>query len=141
MKKIGIYLLVAVVFLTTSCYTNQKFYVQGFPGTVITSMDENKTLAVIDQSGVAEIKLKRNDGYYAFLQAKAPNSNKAIPFALDYQDKNRSKTYEILYGCFLVPPLLFVGFLGPMWVFGSLMGTQFDYDYLDYQHTNNDVIR
>lgn len=141
MKKIGIYLLVAVVFLTTSCYTNQKFYVHGFPGTVITSMDGNKTLAIIDQSGVAEIELKRKDGYYAFLQAKAPNSNKAIPFALDYQDKNRSKTNGNLFICFIVPPLSFIGLLGPLWVFGYHWGTPFDYDYLDYQQTNNDLIK
>ena len=141
MKRTGIYFLVIVVFLTTSCYTNQKFHVYGVPGTIITSMDENTTLAVIDQSGVAEIKVKRNDGYNAFLLAKSPDSDNFIPFALDYQDKNRSKTFGILYGCFLVPPLLFVGIAGPMWVFGSLMGTQFDYDYLDYQHTNNDIIR
>lgn len=132
MKKLVI-ILIAIMVLMTSCYT-QKFYVVGDPGTVIASLNGYYTLATIDQSGEAEIKIKdRKIGYMAFLQAKSPNSDVFVPFALDYKDRNRSTPNSII-GSLTMPILIGAGFLG-------FTGSCFDYDYLKYQHTNNDLIR
>lgn len=138
MRKIITIFIVAVVLMNSSCNT-QKFYVAGEPGTVITSLGGSETLAIIDQSGVAKIELNRKKGYVAFLQAKAPNSNNFIPFALDYKDFDRSTLNTIVGGVLFMP--LFIGFLGPSWILLERRGIAYDYKYLNYQHTNNDLIQ
>lgn len=134
MKKTIVGCLLAAVLLFESC-ASQKINVHGVPGTVVTTLDGSKTLAVIDQSGTARIKLKREDGYQAFLQAKAPGSDKNIPFALNYEDKDRSSRNNVLGRLFAVPTCLL-----------SLLillrtGSDYDYDYLKDQTTNSDLIR
>lgn len=138
MKKIEACLFV-IILLLTSCNT-QKFYVKGIPGTIITTLD-NEQLGVIDQSGSAEIKLDRKTGYQAFLQAKAPNSNMLVPFALDYKNKNRSSTNFGVGFVIFMPPLTTIAILGPGWIMLSRRGSYYDYDYLDNQTTNNDLIK
>ena len=130
MKNILVFVIAASLMMA-SCKT-QKFHVSGEPGTIITALD-GSTLTVIDQSGTAEIKMDRRDGYDAFLQAKAPGSEKLVPFALDYKNHNRTTPNYIL-GLVTFPVF---GFL----IFWSNIGSCFDYDYLQYQHTNNDLIK
>ena len=94
MKQINFFLITIVgilMFALSSCSSSQTFTVQGTPGTIISGPD-NKQLAVIEASGMATIKLHRDEGYLHFLQAKTPGSRSAIPFALDY--KNRSAKPE-----------------------------------------------
>lgn len=136
MKKIVLTISLVITLLTTSCNT-QKIIVNGEPGTVITTVDGQTTLAVIDQSGTAEIKMKRKEYYIPFLQAKAPNSNELIPFALDYENHNRTTPNWIIGFAILVP----VGYLGPSYIFFNRSDSKFDYDYLEQQQTNNDLIR
>ncbi len=130
MKRILLFM--ALILMMTSCW-NQKFYVVGEPGTVITSMNGSKTLAIIDQNGMAEIKMNyydREAGYQAFLQAKSPNSDVLVPFALDYKNKNRSTPNSFL----AITPFLH-------FFFADQTGTDWDYNYLKQQHTNNDLIK
>lgn len=92
MKKINIFLLIALgIFLVTlsSCSSSQTFMVQGVPGTVISS-PTNQRLAVLDNMGQAQIKTKRKEGYYHYLQAQVPGSNLQVPFALDYKNNSRA---------------------------------------------------
>lgn len=134
MKKTVVLLMTGLLFMT-SCY-NQKFIVHGEPGTVITSMNGTKTLATIDQSGMAMIKFDSNvriSGYIAFLQAKSPNSDVYVPFALDYKDRNRSTPNSII-GPLTIPLMFGFGLMGNT-------GSCCDFDYLKNQHTNNDLIR
>lgn len=154
MKKTIVGCLLAAVLLFESC-ASQKINVHGAPGTVVTTLDGSKTLAVIDQSGTARIKLKRKDGYQAFLQAKAPGSDKNIPFALNYEDKDRS-VWNQVWAYALVPTSVGVGVgavglwgfvFAPTSVIGGLIlifgrtGSDYDYDYLKHQTTNSDLIR
>lgn len=136
MKKIIVVFLLALILLLESC-ASQKIDVYGVPGTVVTTSDGSTTLAVIDQSGTAKVKLRRKDGYQLFLQAKAPGSDKNVPFALDYLDKNRTDLNNSLAIIFI--PLF--GFLGPSWILFSRTGSDYDYDYLKHQTTNSDLIR
>ena len=135
MKKITIVFMATAILMMESCNT-QRFYVHGTPGTVITSLDGTKTLAVIGQDGTAKVKLNRKNNYNAFLQAKAPNSNKYVPFALDYKDKARY-TQNAVLGMVLALPTIFIS---PM-VFLGRLATKYDYDYLKHQNTNNDIIK
>ena len=135
MKKTIVGCLLAAILLFESC-ASQKINVHGASGTVITTLDGSKTLAVIDQSGTARIKLKRNDGYQPFLQAKAPGSDKYIPFALNYKDKDRS-IWNLVFGFVLIGPT--GGFSSFMFLFRT--GSDYDYDYLKHQTTNSDLIR
>lgn len=131
MKKLLLLIIIASL-LMTSCHT-QQFFVYGEPGTIITSLDGTTTLGVIDQSGMVKVELDRNDGYDAFLQAKAPGSEKFVPFALDYKDCNRT-TLNYFLGLVTFP---IMGFL----IFWRNIGSCYDYNYLNYQHTNNDLIK
>ena len=137
MKKIQLLAFMLSVILLESCNPTQKMTVYGTPGTVITNLNGTQILSVIDQSGSTQVKLGRNGGYCAFLQAKAPDSDKYIPFALDYKDINRS-TINLVAGAIIVYPL---GFLGPSWILFNRIGGSYDYDYLETQSTNNDLIR
>ena len=128
MKKIQLLAFMLSVILLESCNPTQKMTVYGTPGTVITNLNGTQILSVIDQSGSTQVKLGRNGGYCAFLQAKAPDSDKYIPFALDYKDINRSA-------------INLVAFLGPSWILFNRIGGSYDYDYLETQSTNNDLIR
>lgn len=141
MKKIFFVISVAAILLTTSCNT-QRFYVQGMPGTIIKSIDEHETIAVIGQNGEAVIEMNRKDGYTPFLLAQAPGSEKLVPFALNYEDSNRSYTNRgWMVAWLLVPPFSLIGYFGPAWVCLARQGFKYDYEYLNQQHTNNDLIK
>lgn len=111
MKKTYFYLLIIIgTFLVTlsSCSTSQTFMVQGVPGTVISS-PTNQRLAVLDNMGQAQIKTKRKEGYYHYLQAQVPGSNLQVPFALDYNNHSRAtgRSAEVLGGSFLLSAGIF----------------------------------
>ncbi|MCR5657749.1 MAG: hypothetical protein K6G25_00315 [Bacteroidales bacterium] len=140
MKNTITVFVLALMILMESCAT-QKFDVHGTPGTIVTSLDGKTTLAVIGQNGTAKVKLKRKDGYDPFLLAKAPNSDKNIPFALDYKDRNRTTVNTVLGFVLFCPPITAIGLLGPSWILYNRTGSQYDYNYLKHQNTNNDLIR
>lgn len=111
MKKINIYLLIVLgtfMVTLTSCSSSQTFMVQGVPGTIIAN-PQNQQVAVIDNSGKAQIKTKRKEGYYHYLQAQAPGSNILVPFALDYKNHSRAtgRGVEVLGGSFLLSAGIF----------------------------------
>lgn len=135
MKRITIVFLAIAILMMASCNT-QRFYVHGTPGTEITSLDGTKTLAVIGQDGTAKVKLNRKNNYDAFLQAKAPNSDKYVPFALDYKDRARY-SWNATLGSVLLIPTVFIGSV----FFLNRLATKYDYDYLKHQNTNNDLIK
>lgn len=134
MKQISkiIVVLLAEIFLLNSCHI-QRFNVYGTPGTIIKTLDGTETLAVIDNNGVANIKLDRRSGYDPFLQAVAPGSDKSVPFALDYKDVKRTELLN-LGGLIIALPTFFLGWLYLMACYG-------DYKYLQAQSTNNDLVK
>ncbi len=86
MKKYICHLLVlALLAMTTSCETTQKFTITGNPGSEIYTPDGER-IATISANGEAKIKVS-SDVYYAFMMSKDPGSDQKIPFALDYQKK------------------------------------------------------
>jgi len=72
--------------LLSSCSTTTTFSVHGEPGTEILTPNK-KTLATIDNSGVAKIT-NPDDDYYAFLLSHRPGTNDYVPFALDYKEQH-----------------------------------------------------
>lgn len=162
-KYIFLFFLMSLFAATlSSCSSSQTITVQGIPGTVITN-PSNKQLAVIDHSGQAQIKLKRKEGYYHYLQAQAPGSYLQVPFALDY--KNRKGTIgkigiglglvgsvaEIIEALTMSDDKSSVGIivatgaaaiLGYSMALADMPGEQNRvYNYQKKQITNNDIIR
>lgn len=173
MKKINIFLLIALgIFLVSlsSCSSSQTFMVQGVPGTVISS-PTNQRLAVLDNMGQAQIKTKRKEGYYHYLQAQVPGSNLQVPFALDYKNNSRAAqrgacafgeyTFMVAsIGCSIGSiACLLAGEEGPIvgYLLGGALGSigvgglfsignpsdiiNRDYDYQKQQITNSDILR
>ena len=157
-------LLVGLVVALSSCSSSQTFTVQGYPGTVIMTPDY-KPIATIDNFGKADITLERKGFYCHFLQAQALGSNIAVPFALDYQDKNRvlnslalwcaagalaggaagyysvenKPSKAVVGGLTMAVAGAGLGLLGA--AFGPLEPIKENYNYLELQTTNNDIIR
>lgn len=170
MRQISfILLIIASIFALSlsSCSTSQTFTVQGIPGTVITN-PKNQHLAVIDNIGKTEIKLKRKDGYIHFLQAQAPGSSLSVPFALDYKDNGKrclsrglgqtlafmggvlalSGSLSMLIGgeSAMTPGVIMTGAGGALAGLGFALGAanlpiNYDYDYLKIQTTNSDILK
>lgn len=163
-----VFLLGVFAVILSSCNTTQTFTVHGTPGTVISKGQQQ--LAVIDQSGQTTITLKSSDGYYHFLNAQAQGTNIPVPFALDYKDHSRSTEANLFTSWNLILPLigasgLITGtvieaksggggsgltpiLIGSaaivLWVPSliSMLKSDFpDFDYLNDQFTNNDLIR
>jgi len=166
MKKHFIFLVFLLgVFVLSSCHTTQTFTVHGTPGTVISKGQQQ--LAVIDQSGQSTITLKTADGYAHFLNAQAPGSNIPVPFALDYKNHSRSAEAGLCVALMVIPPIVgmagliaaavnhkhggdtktpaLIGCAGlVLWVpaiFVFVKSDFPDFDYLDDQSTNNDLIQ
>ena len=91
MKYIKLTFFVLFCSVLFSCSTTQTINVCGEPNSDIYS-PEMVRLGTIDNSGNAKITLS-SDGYYAYLLSKAPTSDKLIPFAIDYKNKNYTGTY------------------------------------------------
>lgn len=131
--------LISVFIVLSSCSVTQEIRVEGRPGTSI--YDSNgKMLSTIDYSGSTIITIDRQNEYQYFLQAKAPDSNILVPFALDYADNSRNDNIPIIAFC--LPPV--VGYLTWGVIFHSHIlayGVDNDFDYLRFQKTNNDLIR
>ena len=113
-----------------SCKSYQNFTVQAPPGTVI-SDPNNQRLAVVDNSGTANLKIERRNGlnakgfgYLHFLQAQVPGSNLQVPFALDYKDHSRSGKRAL--GSALVVPGVILELSG---VLGLLLTANLNDDY------------
>lgn len=87
MKRTINYIIIACVsFITFSCTTKQKFTVYGKPGTLIYKPNMSH-VATIQNNGSVKVKLD-SDNYYAYLLSRDANSERVIPFALDYKNKN-----------------------------------------------------
>jgi len=104
-----------------SCASSQTFYVNGTPGTIITT-PSNERIAQIDNSGQAKITFKRKLGY--LLEGASAG--------------------DVVYGfesMMLMGGLttLFGSGLG-MWG-GSMEQLDRNYDYLENQSINNDIIQ
>lgn len=159
------FLLGVFAMALSSCHTTQTFAVHGTPGTVISKGQQQ--LAVIDQSGQSIITLKSADGYAHFLTAQEPGSNIPVPFALDYKNHSRSAEAGFCGVLMIIPPIVgmagliaaavnhkhggdaktpaLIGCAGMvLWVPAVLAFVKSDFpdfDYLDNQSTNNDLIR
>lgn len=156
--------LVMLTVSFSSCSTSQTFTVQGVPGTVITT-PQNQQVAVVDNSGQAKIELKRKGGYLHYLQAQTPGSNLMVPFALNYND-NHSRSIQrgtaqsimlvgglvelggalALIGGTSTVSIIMVGGGAAFAGIGFLLGAannpiDYDYDYQKEQSTNNDIVK
>ncbi len=133
--------LISVLIVLSSCSVTQEIRVEGRPGTSI--YDSNgKMLSTIDYSGSTIITIDRANEYHYFLQAKAPDSNILVPFALDYTNNNRSLDSDRLGWISLcMPPLAGVLIYGWWGCFKEGYGHDDDFDYLRFQKTNNDLVK
>ncbi len=95
MKHIKLTILLLLCVTLFSCSTKQTITIKGEPQSVIYAPNMEK-LAVIDNSGTAEVTISSDD-YYAYLLSKKPNTNNYIPFALDYKTKSYNETYFLKY--------------------------------------------
>lgn len=95
MKHIKLTILLLLCVTLFSCSTKQTITIKGEPQSVIYAPNMEK-LAVIDNSGTAEVTISSDD-YYAYLLSKKPNTNNYIPFALDYKTKSYNGTYFLKY--------------------------------------------
>lgn len=133
--------LISVFIVLSSCSVTQEIRVEGRPGTSI--YDSNgKMLSTIDYSGSTIITIDRANEYHYFLQAKAPDSNILVPFALDYANNSRPSGYDMLLLSCVLPPS--VGLLTWGWPVCSKLnayGVDKDFDYLKFQKTNNDLVK
>ena len=170
MKRIFQYLFVLVVIINlSSCYTTEKFVVNGKAGTGIYT-PEGIQLSTIGDNGQAQVSLS-SDECYTYLLAKENQSNSYVPFALDYHNKSYAgtKTLSALayamagVGGFcelvgLIATLAGDGEVGtpfvvagaPLLVGGGFMGMvtsnrlsqttrQWQFAYLKQQQTNSDI--
>jgi hypothetical protein len=133
-KKSGVLLLLLLI-LSTSC-TPHRFYVYGKPRTVI--YDGNRQLAVVGENGEAEIELERDSPYKPLLFATDPDTQKTVPFALDYKNTNRSGTW-LGVAIPMALPTCVISIV--VYALKCDSPEEIDFDYLDYQHTNNDLIK
>lgn len=158
MKRIiFISFIILTVTLLSSCST-KTITVTGTPGTTILTKNYEKK-GIIGPSGQTKIKIKKRP-YTHYLLSQAPNSDVYVPFALDYMNKRRT-LYHLLIG----PTAMVVGMgsiespampiaLSVMLGFGGMFESlgwtltiannddyeTFNYKYLQYQTTNNDLI-
>lgn len=71
--------------LFSSCVAYSDFIITGEPGTHIKTPD-GKDIGYIDDTKQLKYTFSRADYYTPFLLSKSPDSNKYIPFALDYKE-------------------------------------------------------
>ena len=170
MRNINFILIAIVGVLAlslSSCSSSQTFTVQGTPGTIITN-PQNQQLAVIDNSGQAQIKVKRKEGYMHYLQAQAPGSSLPVPFALDYKNNGKrcitrgtGRTIMFIGAIVELSGALALALGGDAATtsgavmvgggaacagLGFAMGAannpiNYDYDYQKTQTTNNDIVK
>lgn len=87
MKRLIYCAIIAATALFTSCATTYTTVtVSGTPGTVIKNPEDNSVLGTIGSSKSLQVNLDRNK-YYAYLLSKAPQSDKEIPFALEFEEE------------------------------------------------------
>lgn len=132
-------LLIGIIGIITSCNITQKIIVKGQPGTKIYDSEE-KYIATIDHTGETSISLDRTEKYHFYLQAQSPQSEFLVPFALDYVNRKRPDGGPLFAFSFLLPPAV-----GQLWGFPVFLrlisyGDK-DFDYLDNQQTNEDIIK
>ena len=134
-------ILVSIIAIAQSCTITQELRIAGKPGTSI--YDSNgKMLSTIDYSGSTTITINRKDEYHYFLQAKTPDSNILVPFALDYTNNSRPASGDMLILSCALPPSVGLIIWGlPVYSKLEAYGKDKDFDYLVFQKTNNDLIR
>ena len=133
--------LISVFIVLSSCSVTQEIRVEGRPGTSI--YDSNgKMLSTIDYSGSTIITIDRANEYHYFLQAKAPDSNILVPFALDYANNSRPSSGDmLLLSCVLPPSFGLLTWGLPVYSKLKAYGVDKDFDYLRFQKTNNDLVK
>ncbi len=77
---------IALTAISLSCSTYQKITIYGEPDTEIFTPDKNK-IGTLSSEGKSVVTIPR-DVYYAYLLYQDKNSDKKIPFALDYKNKS-----------------------------------------------------
>lgn len=85
-RTINYIIIVCMSLIIFSCTTTQKFTIYGKPGTSIYKPDESH-IGTIQNNGKVKVKLD-SENYYAFLLSRDANSEKLIPFALNYKNKS-----------------------------------------------------
>ena len=134
-------LLCVLIMILSSCNIAQKIVIIGNPGTKIYDTNE-KYLTTINNTGTASIKLDRKEEYHYYLQAKVPQSNILVPFALDYINHNRpdENAGPLLALSYFLPPGAGGAWGLPvairLWSYGDA-----DFNYLENQKTNEDLIK
>lgn len=142
MKKMyKLIFLLGLFGILSSCISTQQITLHGHPGTKIFDSNE-KYLATIDYTGTTTITLDRSENYNYYLQAQSPESNVLVPFALDYVNHNRQWMHNIFWASVFLPPG--IGFITYGWPFFAVVGQyglDCDFDYIENQTTNNDLIK
>ena len=94
MKRIYI-LFVILCCALVSCTTTQMVAISGTPGTVIYSPTKQR-LTTIGNDGKAYVNLSSEE-YYAYLFSREQDSDKYVPFAIDYKFKSSAGTEALMY--------------------------------------------
>ncbi len=115
MKKIYIILVFVLAVFLPSCSPVHTLTIKGEPGSVISSKPtiDNEVLGTINNSGTTTIELTRKH-YQPFLFSINPETQKAIPFALDFQEDMSKRTTEriVVAGAIISLPIFLVGLIG-----------------------------
>lgn len=131
-------LLIIFSVVTISCST-LKITVYGEPNTTIKTPN-NEYLGRIESNGSTKIKLDRYH-HYAYLLTVSPETNKEIPFALEYTPKPGRGDWTFatkLLSCF-VPPvgLIYIYCFPDPLEFSDI---EYNYKYHNKQETNSDLL-
>lgn len=117
MKKIYIILVFVLVAFLPSCSPVHTLVIKGEPGSVISSKPtiDNEVLGTINNSGTTTIELTRKH-YQPFLFSINPETQKATPFALDFQEDMSKRTTEriVVAGAIISLPIFLVGLIGQL---------------------------
>lgn len=131
--KTYIKLFIAIAFMvaTASC-SSSRVNIAGEPGTKIINL-EGTVLGVIDNTGVAKIKLGKGHHFLYLSQAPGNPKNKWVPFGIDFKKGGKSRTTVT------ISSILTLGYAS---IFGIHDPYNMDnYELLPNQQTNNDLVR
>ena len=86
MKRIILYISLFAIFTLSSCSSTQTISIHGKPGTTIYTSDMKK-IATIPESGESQIEISK-DITCNYLLSIDKDGDKAIPFALDFENRS-----------------------------------------------------
>ena len=149
------FLLLSLIFIFSACTTTSKICISGTPGTIIKEQS-GEILGTIDSSSRLITKVEKTSCQPIIFLSKEPNSDKWIPFALDFKRDNSNLAisfmlYDIGMASIIATfPLLITANIAavPTLLGGALLGFpaafsignhQGCYDYSKMQTTNNDL--